>query len=309
MPILQGSTEPAAFTSPGGGGRAGLGTPDAAVAGEGGGVDASGAGGDGGDAGSAGEPGAAGLGGGGAAGLGGGGAAGLGGSAGEPGAAGTGGGGVAGSGGAGTAGGAAAAGGELVWAKRAGGSAEDFALSVSVVPDGSSLLAGYFRDTATFGPGEPMETALISTGEFDLFVARYEADGSLAWAKRAGVEEYDSGLSISALGDGSALIAGSFLGTATFGPGESGQTVLSAAGQRDVFEFLLGTQSFDSFVQDEDSTVGWQQARKWGRLPLFEQQRGRRVASRGTAHQPVGEPAAPWTRSRPCWQREDIACV
>ena len=126
-------------------------------------------------------------------------------------------------------------GGELVWAKRAGGNAEDFALSVSVVLDGSSLVAGYFRDTATFGPGEPMETALISTGEFGLFVARYKADGSLAWAKRAGVEEYDSGLSISALGDGSALIAGSFLGTATFGPGESGQTVLSAAGQRDVF--------------------------------------------------------------------------
>ncbi|MCG8555618.1 MAG: hypothetical protein MJD61_10085, partial [Proteobacteria bacterium] len=107
--------------------QGGLGTPDAAVAGEGGGVDASGAGGrDGGDAGSA-----------------------------------------------GTAGGAAAVGGELVWAKRAGGSAEDFALSVSVVPDGSSLVAGYFRDTATFGPGEPMETALISTGEFGLFVARY----------------------------------------------------------------------------------------------------------------------------------------
>jgi hypothetical protein len=66
-------------------------------------------------------------------------------------------------------------------------------------------------------------------------VARYNADGTLARAKRAGGADYDEGIGIAAMADGSFVVTGRFLGTATFGPGEAGETVLTSAGSADIF--------------------------------------------------------------------------
>ncbi len=119
--------------------------------------------------------------------------------------------------------------GTVAWAKRAGSSSSvgDHAQSISVLSDGSSLITGYFNATATFGPGEPGEATLVSSGLTDIFVAKYNADGTLAWAKRAGGSQSDGCQAIAALPDGGALMTGMFVDTATFGPGESGETVLS----------------------------------------------------------------------------------
>ena len=59
-----------------------------------------------------------------------------------------------------------------------------------MLSDGSSLVTGMFGGTATFGPGEPEETTLTPAGGANIFVARYNPDGTLAWAKRAGGERY-----------------------------------------------------------------------------------------------------------------------
>ena len=58
-----------------------------------------------------------------------------------------------------------------------------------MLSDGSSLVTSFFWDTDTFGPGEPGQTLLTSAGGADIFVARYNPDGTLAWAKRAGGSE------------------------------------------------------------------------------------------------------------------------
>ena len=59
----------------------------------------------------------------------------------------------------------------------------------------------------------------------DICVARYNPDGTLAWAKRAGGIYRDTACHIAVLSDGSALATGDFWdGTATFGPGEPGET-------------------------------------------------------------------------------------
>ncbi len=127
--------------------------------------------------------------------------------------------------------------GTLAWVKQAGGSADDVGSGISVMADGSSLVTGYFNSTATFGLGEPGQTTLNSAGSWDIFVARYNPDGTLAWAKRAGGGSiYDeSGTDISVMADGSALVTGYFRETATFGPGEPGQTILTSAGGSDIF--------------------------------------------------------------------------
>jgi len=123
----------------------------------------------------------------------------------------------------------------LAWAKRAGGTSFDSAYGIAGLSDGSAVVTGSFAETATFGPGESGETALTSAGSGDMFVAKYNPDGSLAWARRAGGTDGDVGKSIAVLADGSSFITGSFTGSATFGQGETNETSLAAAGWYDIF--------------------------------------------------------------------------
>ncbi|MCX6647279.1 MAG: hypothetical protein NTY09_13115 [bacterium] len=125
--------------------------------------------------------------------------------------------------------------GTLAWAKRAGGPGFDVGSAITALSDNSTVVTGYFRASPTFGSGEPNETILTSTGEYDIFIARYNPDGTLAWVKQAGGPDYDVGSAITALSDNSTVVTGKFSGSATFGPGEPNQTVLSSAGDQDIF--------------------------------------------------------------------------
>jgi|GEM_PF-1171225 len=127
--------------------------------------------------------------------------------------------------------------GTLVWSKRAGGTSEDYgATAVVVYPDGSSIITGSFTDTAVFGQGETNSTTLVSAGSRDIFVARYNANGTLAWAKRAGsTGGVEYGFGLAANSDGSVLATGYFEGSVTFGQGETNVTTLVSAGITDSF--------------------------------------------------------------------------
>ena len=120
--------------------------------------------------------------------------------------------------------------GKLAWAKSAGGTGYDAGQDIASLADGSALVTGYFEGSATFGPGEANETVLTSAGGYDIFMARYNADGTLAWAKSTGGTGSDAGQDIASLADGSALVTGYFSGSATFGPGEANETVLTSPG-------------------------------------------------------------------------------
>ncbi len=117
--------------------------------------------------------------------------------------------------------------GSFVWATQAGGTSTDQAFRVSTLADGSAILEGYFEGTATFG-----STTLASAGGQDYFVAKVTGAGAFAWATRAGGsgDDGDESWGVSALADGSAIVTGSFEGTADFGA-----TSLTSAGSWDVF--------------------------------------------------------------------------
>jgi uncharacterized delta-60 repeat protein len=124
--------------------------------------------------------------------------------------------------------------GYLNWARRAGGTDKDHGNAVTALSDNSTVVTGFFNATATFGPGEPNETVLVSSN-YEIFIARYNADGSLAWAKQAGGPSSDIGNAVTALSDNSIVSCGSFMGTAVFGEGEPNQTELTSSGLEDVF--------------------------------------------------------------------------
>jgi len=125
--------------------------------------------------------------------------------------------------------------GALAWVKRAGGTGSDGSNAVHALDDGSSLVAGAFHQTATFGPGELGEVVLDAVGNLDIFVARFDADGALVWVKNAGGVSDDLASAITALPDGTALVTGTYRNTATFGPGEPAETMLTSNTNHDVF--------------------------------------------------------------------------
>jgi hypothetical protein len=134
--------------------------------------------------------------------------------------------------------------GTLAWAKQIGGTGSDTIEDLALTPNGDNLLVvGEFKQELVLGQGEERETTLLSAGECDIFIARYDLDGSLVWARREGGELDDHGLAAVALTDDSAVVAGWFCGTATFGPGEEHETTLSA--ETDLHDVLLMRLSID----------------------------------------------------------------
>jgi len=124
------------------------------------------------------------------------------------------------------------------WAKRAGGTDYDVGAAITTLSDNSIIVTGSFSGSATFGPGESSETVLVSDGSGDIFVAKHNPDGTIAWAKRAGGTDYDFGNGVSVDGNGNTYITGSFKATADFGPYN-----LTSQGDSDVFVAKLSGEN------------------------------------------------------------------
>jgi hypothetical protein len=126
--------------------------------------------------------------------------------------------------------------GTWTWAARAGGTYADQAFGVDTVADGAAIVTGGVAGTATFGA-----VTLVGGASDDVFVARIEADGTWAWASRAGGgSSIDQARAVSAVVDGGAIVTGTFTGTATFGP-----------------TTLISTATFDTFVARIGADGAW----------------------------------------------------
>ena len=63
--------------------------------------------------------------------------------------------------------------GNLIWAKRAGGTESEQGAGIATLSDNSTVVTGDFLESLTFGLGEPNEIILTSFGESDIFIARF----------------------------------------------------------------------------------------------------------------------------------------
>lgn len=131
-------------------------------------------------------------------------------------------------------------GGSLIWARRVGGGpsgGDDEGLAVAAFADGSSVIAGLFEASCTFGPGTPNETTFTGGGN-EIFLARHDDAGNLVWAKHViGTQDDERATAISGFTDGSFVVAGTMFGPGarTFGPGEANETVVNQSAERTVF--------------------------------------------------------------------------
>ena len=96
------------------------------------------------------------------------------------------------------------------WGQRFGGTDSDYGYSVAVDAIGNVLLTGGFTGGVDFGGG-----VLNSAGYYDIFVAKYDADGSHLWSKRFGGPSLDDGYALAVDATGNVLLTGYFTTTPT----------------------------------------------------------------------------------------------
>jgi large repetitive protein len=132
--------------------------------------------------------------------------------------------------------------GSNVWTATAGG-ANAFALAgaVAAFGDGSAIVSGQFTGTIAIGSGASTLTAAGAGG--DMFVARFNSDGSPAWATRGGAADGSANAAGAATyADGTSVVVGAFsTGTADleFAPCPDG--CVRSAGGADIFIARYGS--------------------------------------------------------------------
>lgn len=102
--------------------------------------------------------------------------------------------------------------GSPLWVRQIGSTGDDAGYGVVAIPNGDVYTSGRFVNTASFGT-----TNLTSAGQSDIYLARYDANGTLIWARKAGGVGTDAAYAVTADASGNAYITGDFSGTADFG--------------------------------------------------------------------------------------------
>ncbi len=126
---------------------------------------------------------------------------------------------------------------DFEWARGIGGSGIDNAASIVLDKLGNVYVTGSFSGTVDFDPGQAGFN-LVSNGDKDIFVAKYNADSTLAWVKGVGgfFEDYANSIAIDT--SGNLYITGGFEGTVDFDPG-TGIENYTSQGAKDIFILKL----------------------------------------------------------------------
>jgi hypothetical protein len=135
--------------------------------------------------------------------------------------------------------------GDWQWAKRAGGTDDDFGRGICVDSNENVYITGQFEGTATFGSLTP----LTSPGNNEVFIAKLDTNGVWQWAERAGGTSSDIGMGICADPNNYIYAIGYFAGKANFGT--SPYSLTSIGG-------------YDIFVTKLDTNGDWQWAKRAG---------------------------------------------
>ncbi|MDI1448921.1 hypothetical protein [Polyangium sp. 6x1] len=124
------------------------------------------------------------------------------------------------------------------WSKRFGDLANQQALAVALDAAGSIYVGGAIRGATDFGDGKPVTSA----GNDDAFVAKLDAEGNLAWAKRFGDEKAQRVTRIVITPSGRIVLGGVFAGAI-----ELGGPSLASAGMNDVYVAELDAEGAHVF--------------------------------------------------------------
>lgn len=149
--------------------------------------------------------------------------------------------------------------GNLIWAKSIGGSSTEEVYSVVVDASGNVFVTGRFY-SSDFNPGSNSFT-LSSNGSDDMFICKFNASGTIQWARSFGSTGFDAAFGLAVDGSGNCYFTGYFSGTVDFNPGAAVYN-LTSVGSNDIFLYkmdasgnLIWVNSFGNNANSSGSEV------------------------------------------------------
>ena len=103
--------------------------------------------------------------------------------------------------------------GRFLWVRSLGGSLVDRGYGVATDLAGNAYVTGHYQSIDAKVNGQTLPNA----GDYDIFVAKYDAQGTLQWLRSAGGKGYDYGHGIVVDGKGDIVVTGAVAGEAKFG--------------------------------------------------------------------------------------------
>ncbi|MBI3818893.1 MAG: hypothetical protein HY286_09410 [Planctomycetes bacterium] len=130
------------------------------------------------------------------------------------------------------------------------GDASGFGRAIATFPDGSYVVTGTFEvnggaNSITLGKGEPTETTFQVTGInlFEGYLARYNADGTLAWARGTSTSIGGGSVGITFMENVATLDDGSIVCTGETTTGAQGAQVILSFGKPDATTLVFPAQN------------------------------------------------------------------
>ncbi|MCH2021984.1 MAG: SBBP repeat-containing protein [Saprospiraceae bacterium] len=137
----------------------------------------------------------------------------------------------------------------LDWAASIGGIGWDNGKSITTDNFGNIYVTGEFQDTVDFDPGINT-TNLISGGNQDIFISKFDSSGNLIWAKQIGGSQstsFEQANCIQLDENGNIYVTGSYMGQADFDPGND-TFYINALGAGVFTAFICKLDKFGNFV-------------------------------------------------------------
>ncbi|MGD1847256.1 MAG: T9SS type A sorting domain-containing protein [Salibacteraceae bacterium] len=106
--------------------------------------------------------------------------------------------------------------GNLIWTKTLGGTASDGVMSITVNQQQEVIVAGFFRETVDFDPGQSIQNR-SSKGGIDMFILGLNANGDYKWVYTEGGSGNDYPTSLLLDPSGNIYAMGIYANTVTFG--------------------------------------------------------------------------------------------
>ena len=128
--------------------------------------------------------------------------------------------------------------GDLIWARKIGGSESESIFDMQLTTDGSMITTGQFNQVVDFNPGSG-EAFTDFYGGADFFVHKLSSDGIFVWVKAMGGVGFDTGLGLDLAPNNDVVIVGRYSNTVDFNPSQNQSFNLISEGSWDGFVLRL----------------------------------------------------------------------
>jgi hypothetical protein len=117
----------------------------------------------------------------------------------------------------------------LEWSHTIGGNSTDFSFQVSTTSTGDVYLSGEFYDTVDIDPGSGVVN-MISNGQYDLFVAKFDSDGNYLWHMNMGGPDHEDAKTVYVDVNDNLIVSGRFSDTLDMDPSVGVSEILPDSG-------------------------------------------------------------------------------